>query len=209
MKKIAKLHLLFTSKISFLNAFQRCQEGIDFKNQWVTIVLDGTEQQIYKPIDNENEKLVYSGKKKYHSLSKLIACSPKGRIYWISQSYEGSKTDASLYLLSENWIHNKITNNEYIIADKAWQGWANERIISPIKGKLNEKNKKYNNKLASIRIIVENVIEKIKEWKICKFTLRIKTSDLQNAFNFHDKVWTVCVGLHNLFHANQRKNWEK
>ena len=101
-----------------------------------------------------------------------------------------------------------ITQSEYIIADKAWQGWAKDRIISPIKGKVNEEQKKYNYALASIRIIIENVIEKIKEWKICKYTLRIKTSDLTSSLIYHDKIWSICAALHNLFHSNQRKQWD-
>ncbi len=43
-------------------------------------------------------------------------------IYWLSDSYQGSKSDNEILEFKENRFWEKITSSEYIIADKGFKG---------------------------------------------------------------------------------------
>eukprot|EP00761_Pharyngomonas_kirbyi_P010455 gb/GECH01010475.1/.p1 GENE.gb/GECH01010475.1/~~gb/GECH01010475.1/.p1 ORF type:complete len:190 (+),score=16.42 gb/GECH01010475.1/:1-570(+) len=179
---------------------ERCLEREGFEEKWITVVIDGSEQSILKPNHRQREEICYSGKKAKHTFTKLGACTPKGRILFLSETYEGSRNDSTLYSFPENQIHIHLAKNEYVAADKAWEGWIESRVVSSIKGKkLRSIDQQYNNDLASIRIIIENIFGKIKDFKVCKYELPLKTSDILAAKEQHHKIWVVCAGLVNLY----------
>lgn len=88
-----------------------------FRGKKLTIVIDNSEQQIAKFSDKLSEQFHYSSKKKLHTLSKLLACAPNGRIYFLSSSYAGSQSDLQIYYYQENRVHKYLDEEEHVGAD--------------------------------------------------------------------------------------------
>ncbi|KAL9647835.1 hypothetical protein ABK040_008110 [Willaertia magna] len=148
-------------------------------------------------------------RKQEEKLKTKKACSLYGKIYHISLSYEGSKNDMNLIDFGENHFWTCLDESEYICGDKGFRGlqhyWKN--IVLPFIGSdLNEKEKEFNNEVASIRIVVENVFSQIKKWKVCKHPFRTNINNIEKAKVWHNKVWVVVGGLFNDFVAPIRNN---
>jgi len=61
------LEVLYTclkGSVCFPDVTTRLDQGANLRGRSIVVVIDGTEQQILKPSNSMNEKLVYSGKKK-------------------------------------------------------------------------------------------------------------------------------------------------
>jgi len=58
-------------------------------NYLVVLVVDGTEQKVLQSKKKAKANITYSGKKKMHTFTKLIAVTPNGKICFISDSYPG------------------------------------------------------------------------------------------------------------------------
>ncbi len=158
----------------------RYKHGVTFRKVLVTVVGDGTEQQILVPSLRDTEQITYFGKKAKYTFTLLVAYSPDGHIYFVSHSYPGSMNDANVYDLPENWIHQYITEREWMMFDKGYTNVLKycKRVAVPILGKqadLNEEEISYNNELASIRILIENVNREFKNFKICSHLYRAHT----------------------------------
>lgn len=183
----------------------RYERGIVFRNAFATIVVDGSEQQCSVPTKKLIEQSFYSGKKKKHSITLLAAVAPKdGYIYWISESYQGSKSDQEMCEFPENRFWEHITSEEYIIADKGFRGLDrfHKNICIPFFNDVDQEPiKQFNNELAHYRIIVENVFSAIKKWKICTHTLALKFTEIKDALNKHNKIWSVVAYLINKYHS--------
>eukprot|EP00761_Pharyngomonas_kirbyi_P007214 gb/GECH01007224.1/.p1 GENE.gb/GECH01007224.1/~~gb/GECH01007224.1/.p1 ORF type:complete len:156 (+),score=11.66 gb/GECH01007224.1/:1-468(+) len=152
------------------------EDHIVFDDVSITGVVDDSEQKVRKPVTKEREQLCYSGKKAIHTLTKLGLCSEKGRILWISDTYEGSRYDLTLGNLPENWIQDQKTAGEWLLGDKSWEGQEKNRVISPIKGKnLLTADNAYNNELAKYRIIMETFLAKLKNLKFASIPFELKS----------------------------------
>jgi hypothetical protein len=159
--------------------------------------------------------MIESGKKHKHTFTKLIAFFSNEIIYFISQSYNGSKNDLQLAEFPEDSFYKFLDLDERIGADARYRGL--ERIHPTIlpfvqlsnQLELSKEEKEFNNERASVRVIVENVICQIKKWKCCRLPLRCKTTDIHIAQRFPDKIWTICCILINSFveSLRQRTNY--
>jgi len=128
-----------------------------------------------------------------------LACSPTGKIYYLSQSYPGSINDQTAYNLSK--LHTKIPKDEYMLLDAGFAHVENyPNVIVTLKKPhdrdLNDAKSKYNNNIKKVRIVVENVFSQIKKWSICRDVLRVNVTD-GTAEQLHNKVWTIVAALHN------------
>jgi len=167
----------------------------------ITVCIDGSEQQIYKPSDSGIEEFHYSGKKAKHTITLLLACSPKGKIYWISNSYPGSMNDQGLFNLTENQFHLFLAPDNGILCDAGFTAIDSypNFIVSlkkPKNGELTPEQVLYNNRIKSIRIVVENVFSHLKRWAICSDLLRSPVIN-GNANEVHHKLWRIVAGFHN------------
>jgi len=173
------------------------------KTRCITVCIDGSEQQIYKPSDSTIEEFHYSGKKAKHTLSLLLACSPRGKIYWISKSYAGSINDQGILNIPENQFHKFISPDNGILCDAGFtavEGYPNF-IVSLKKPKLDELTPiqlEYNRNIKTIRIVVENVFSQLKRWAICSDLLRSPVIN-GSANEFHHKIWRIVAALHNIY----------
>ncbi|KAG2387549.1 hypothetical protein C9374_001143 [Naegleria lovaniensis] len=169
----------YNQELSFKNYQFRAERGVKYNGKLITIILDGTEQQVFTPSNKIKEQSLYSGKKCKHTFTLLIGVSPDGYILFVSLSYNGSNNDLNLIEFPENHIWKYINTDEYIMADKGFKGMP--RGVLPFIGNespFTEKEKQFNRGLAAIRIVVENAIAHIKKWKICSTPFRCKTYDI-------------------------------
>jgi len=154
-------------------------------------------------IDHQIQQFHYSGKKAKHTLSLLFACSPKGKIYWISDSYAGSLNDQGIYNIPENQLHKFIAPDNGILCDAGFSGIVGHpnfivALKAPRNGVLTAQQLQYNNNIKSIRIVVENVFSQLKRWAICSDALRYTVIN-GIACEFHHKAWRVVAALHNRY----------
>jgi hypothetical protein len=158
--------------------------AVQFHNKVIVIVVDGSEQKVQCPKSKLYEQLVYSGKKRQHSFTLLLACSPQGRIYFISKSYPGSYNDVMLFNFPENYFWHELDREEFIAADKGFIGLDHmHSCLTPIKKMngqpLTDAEETFNHEFASHWCIVENVFSRIKQWKCCTTMFKCDERDLQ------------------------------
>jgi hypothetical protein len=196
-KIINKLYDYFRDEITFPKFDVRKETKKRYQDRDVAVIIDGVEQPIHSPIDRTLSSVTFSGKKKRHTVTKLICVLPTGRICYLSPSYFGSITDGNLASMPENNIAAKLKENEWIMADRGFRGLEHRKIftytnLTPFS--LQKKFKK-------IRVRVENTIGEVKKWKICSmiFPSRIGTWGRREFLRWHDKIWVVCGGLVNVY----------
>lgn len=168
-------------------------------NYLVVGVVDGTEQRVLKSTLKLIEQGFFSGKKRLHTFTTLILCSPQGQIYYISPSYPGSCNDKQLFDMTENKaVFSKFEPDQWIIGDLGFKGaYQNCSFWTPIEPTvqpLTQIEQQLNKEFKSMRIVVENVIAAIKvKWNICSDLFRTRDPD------FHHKAWYIASTFHNLY----------
>ncbi len=166
---------------------------LEFSNKEEKLLLhDGTEREIPRPQDNEEQKENYSGKKKKHTVKNAVIITGCCLVLFVSQTFCGR-------------IHDKtIADNCYTIPggfplaqDTGYQGYRPEgvEIIQPVKkpkGKeLTDEQRKQNQAIASYRIRVEHAIGSIKRARIVKDECRLRKD------GFVENIFVTCAALHN------------
>jgi hypothetical protein len=162
-------------------------------------VIDGAEQEVLACSEKTVSKATFSGKKNYHTFTKLLVVSPKGKIYFVSRSFPGSMNDLNLMTLTENWKHLQVSTDEVILADDGFKGYAEQNIWTTSTETSKSSSPSYRSDFKAIRVIVENAISQVKKWKICSTLWKVKVKDLDKALEKHHKMWTICVGMVNRF----------
>ena len=151
------------------------------------VLIDATEQQVYRPgQDNEERKKYYSGKKKQFTRKTQFATDGEWDIKAISVSVPGAKSDKKLS--DELKTVERAPAGSEMEADKGYQGLAKQvemvtvrnietgqeeqvprlTVNTPFKkpkgGDLSEEQKAFNKALGSIRVRVEHCIGWVKNW---------------------------------------------
>jgi hypothetical protein len=145
------------------------------------IIIDATENQIERP--KKNQKPYYSGKKKKHTIKTEIRVTKKGEIVHVSESVPGAVHDFDLLKKGE-----KIPKGSRVYVDSGYQGIQNIHKESeypykkPRKGELSSEEKEYNTALSRVRVKVENVLARIKVFKIMAHRYRNKREMFNEKF---------------------------
>ena len=156
-----------------------------------TLLIDASEQPIERP--KNKQKNYYSGTKKRHTVKIQLVVSLTGLVILSVICCKGSVHDFKLLKDSRLPIHPEITKT----LDSGYQGIAKiyKNCEIPIKSTkkrpLSREDKKHNRKLAKQRIFVENVIRRIKIFRICKEIYRGKHKN-------YGKIWNIIAGFVNL-----------
>lgn len=151
-------------------------------------LVDATEQQVYRPGDNETRKAFYSGKKKQFTLKSQIVSDGEHHIKAISVAVPGAQNDKKL--CDEVKTIERLPDGCEADADKGYQGLAQEvtlitvrdaetgaeqqvarlTVKTPFKkpkgGALTEAQEAFNRQLGAIRVRVEHCIGWVKNWKV-------------------------------------------
>ncbi|EGG19749.1 hypothetical protein DFA_06849, partial [Cavenderia fasciculata] len=168
----------------------------------VTSVADGSEQRISVPMDSEIAMNFYSGKKGYFSITKLVFCTPTGKIIFMSKSRPGSRNDINLANESRAFYSKLDEVLEFILGDKGFigcHGMYKHFLVNDRNPKASFNRGEADKRFKAIRIIIENVFAHMKKWEACKATLRIKFSDPSKILQQHDQIWSVVGYLTNKY----------
>ena len=133
----------------------------------------------------KKQKIHYSGKKKCHTQKAQLVINKETQMIVCTNFSNGKKHDFKLFKDSKTIC----SSNVLILGDSGYQGLANLHSNSQIpikktKGKfLNKQQKIYNHNLSSERILVENIIRKIKIFRILKERYRNRRKRFSLRFN--------------------------
>ncbi len=149
------------------------------------LIVDSLEQPIDRPSDNEEQKKLFSGKKKQHTRKSQVVSLPEGKdIIDIKVGFPRPTADINLFREQQVFFDGQQTFE----GDKGYQGGKN--ITTPHKRKrkqeLSEQQKAENKVLSSKRIFVEHLIRIIKIFQIASQRFRLN-SDVYNEI-----ILTVC-----------------
>ena len=163
-------------------------------------VLDGTERRRGRPVDNQEQRAYYSGKKKAHTIKNNVLTERNGqRVIYLSQTYPGRTHDKKI----EDIEHPDYPETMIRIQDTGFQGSQPEGVIiiqpkkKPPKQERPLVDKIINSAISSLRVTGEHAISGIKRMRIVKDPLRCTKK------GFDDLVMLVACGLHN-FRVDRR-----
>ncbi len=184
------------------------------------VLIDATEQQVYRPGKSNEERLKYfSGKRKQFTRKTQFVATGHHHIEAISVSVPGAKSD--IKLSDEVGTIERLPDDCEAQADKGYQGLDKRvglvtvqdvetgeqkqvpRFIvkTPVKkpkgGDLNEEQKAYNRAIGQVRVRVEHCIGWVKNWAIIATRFRC-------AHAIYSEVMQVVCGLVNL----QTQRWQ-
>lgn len=186
-----------------------CSDGSDYprflralkerfaENTNVTIqdnLMDCTEIEVQRPSDKGEQEENYSGKKKYHTVKKLIISLFCGYIAFASHHFAGRIGDKKVADLEEL----AFPKDTYLWTDLGFVGYENTDIKlviphkKPKKQELSDQQKSENQIIASFRIRNEHSIGGMKRCRIVKDVIRIHDAQKR------DMVFNSCAGLQNL-----------
>jgi len=136
------------------------------------LIVDSAEQATARPVDYQEKKKYYSGKKKMHTLKNQFIVLPGGEdIVDVCVGMLGKTSDINLFRQTRY----KFTETQKFLGDKAYIG--DEAITTPHKKRKNteisESQKQENKQLSSRRIAVEDMICRVKIFRVASDTFRL------------------------------------
>lgn len=147
------------------------------------IVIDVTESPIERP--KKNIHLFYSGKKKQHTLKSLLVVNQANGEIICTAHGKGKEHDFRIF----NQGKLRFRQDIECLGDKGYQGikkfHPNSRIPKkkPRGSKLNYEDKKSNQDLAKVRVVVEHINRKLKVFKILSERYRNRRKRFGLRFN--------------------------
>ncbi|WP_269321674.1 transposase [Planktothrix paucivesiculata] len=149
------------------------------------LIVDSYEQPMQRPIDNEEQKKYYSGKKKTHTFKNQVIVMPSGKeIVDVAVGYTGATSDLKLWRERRE----ELGNHQKYRGDKAYVG--ETAINTPHKKPRNQEisleHREENRLKAKQRIVVEHLIRLIKIYRVASERFRLKSQ------NYEAVILTVC-----------------
>jgi DDE superfamily endonuclease/Helix-turn-helix of DDE superfamily endonuclease len=166
-------------------------------------LMDGTERGINRPKNKESQKEYYSGKKKTHTVKNNIITDMRGKVVFLSDTYEGKKHDKKI---ADEEVY-KFPEGSILYQDTGFQGYqpAGVSVQQPKKkprgGELSEAEKAINQLISKVRVKIEHHISGIKRCKIVVHKFR------NHRDHYADEVMETACGLHN-FRVSKRQKKE-
>jgi hypothetical protein len=153
---------------------------------------DGTEREIPRPVDRDEQHENYSGKKKKHTVRNAVITTACCLILFVSPTVCGKMHDkkiaGTLYSFSCPCL---------LYQDTGYQGYNPEgvSVYQPIKKprgrELAEEEKAYNRKISSFRVRVEHATGSVRHMRIVRDECRLR------ADGFVQQIFRICAALHN------------
>ena len=166
-------------------------------------IIDGTERRINRPQDKADRKQYYSGKKKAYTVKNLVIHDRKGKVRYLSDTYEGKKHDKKI--ADEEDL--PFPQGSTLWQDTGFQGFAPEGVTiqqpkkKPRHRSLSTIEKMNNQSISSIRVEVEHHIGGIKR---CQILVQPFRNWLDH---YVDDVMETACGLHNFRLSHRRKQY--
>ena len=146
-----------------------------------------------RPVDDEKQKELYSGKQKRHTKKNLITIQHTKRIEYLSPTVAGTVHDKKLADQCDLEYPDDCT----LLDDSGFIGYCpeNVEILRPFKKRkgsdLTLYQKTWNRIISSTRVGVEHVIRSMKRCRVVQDTIRLVIDGVE------DLVMEICCGLHN------------
>jgi flagellar biosynthesis chaperone FliJ len=153
---------------------------------------DGTEREIPRPQNEDDQKEFYSGKKKKHTVKNAVIINMVCTILFLSLTVNAKIHDKKLAD-----THYTIKEGFELWQDTGYQGFKPNGVLirQPIKkpkGKeLTEQQKQYNRYISQVRVRVEHAIGSMKRYRIVKDECRLRKN------KFVHSILHTCAALHN------------
>lgn len=147
-----------------------------FKN--LRVIVDCTEFFVQMPQNFVKQGNLFSSYKHHHTYKVLIGLSPTGAISYISEGFEGGKSDKEVFL--QCGIMEYLDRGDSVMADRGFTIKSELSVIGvdlnmpPFlmgRDRLTPQEEIKTKRIAKARIHVERVIERIKTYKLLKRTL--------------------------------------
>lgn len=145
------------------------------------LIVDSSEQEMERPLDNQSQKENYSGKQKRHTFkSQLIVLPEMKDIVDVVAGKPGPTSDIKICRESLS----KFNKAQLFCGDKAYVG--EKQINTPQKkpkgGELTKEQKEENKVCSSKRIYVEHLIRLIKIFKVMQERFRLNKSRYKSVY---------------------------
>jgi hypothetical protein len=154
---------------------------------------DGTERKIPRPVDYDEQKEKYSGKKKRHTVKNAVIIAASCLVLFAGQTVCGKMHDKKMADTMYSFPYPST-----LYQDTGYQGYRPDgiNIVQPFKksrGKeLSEEAKRINREVSRVRVRVEHAIGGIKFMRIVKEECRLRANF------FVERIFATCAALHNL-----------
>ena len=183
----------------------------------LAVLIDASEQPVYRPQDNQTQKKYYSGKAKRHTMKTQYTTTYDGQIVHKSTPVEGSKHDFAPFQQDNAAFPADLPHDADApqgvggrtrtidIGDGAYTGmqkqYPDRDVRVAVKRKpgreLTPEEKAYNRALSRIRILVEHAIRRIK-------IFRVMGDRYRNPRRKYDLINDIVCGL-----VNMLRLWER
>ncbi|XP_046398767.1 uncharacterized protein LOC124165410 [Ischnura elegans] len=170
----------------------------------VQSIIDCYEIQIEKPTNPTHQALTWSNYKKANTIKFLISATPDGLINFLSDGYGGRATDVSI--VKDCGYLNELPDGCEVMADRGFKGIDHLlaekgcRLVRPPSVKVGEKCSKadviYSKRIASLRIHIERVIGRLREFKMLKPNACIDRN-LVVSLSYVNKIAAGLINLQN------------
>lgn len=170
------------------------------------MIIDATERRHHRPKDNAQQKALYSGKKKTHTIKNTVIVDVERYIHFLGITTQGNIHDINLLNID---LLGKITNalkEIKILVDLGYLGIKDyvelDDLLIPFKKprksknnpkpQLSDEQKAYNKELSAQRVIVEHVLAHVKRFSVLTDVFRNKINEWDDLFI------TIVASIHNL-----------
>lgn len=153
---------------------------------------DGSEREVPRPQNPQQQQANYSGKKKKHTVKNALLATALCYILFVSPTLAGKVHDKKI---ADTYY--QIPPGFTLWQDTGYQGYCPEGVLirQPFKkprGKqLSQQQKDYNQAVSSIRVRIEHTIGSVKRYRIVKDECRLRRN------NFVNSIFRICAALHN------------
>ena len=171
-----------------------------FKERYpkTTAILDATEIKANVPSSLLLQSQTYSNYKSTNTFKGLVAISPAGHIIFVSSLYTGSISDTEL--VERSGFLSLLKNGDEVMADR---GFTIHELLAPLgvglnippflgsRSQMDGSEVVETQQIASLRIHIEHVIRRVKEFDI---VTGVMPASLAGSAN---QIWTICALLTN------------
>ena len=138
------------------------------------ILVDTFETSVPRPSKEPQQKRLYSGKKKRHTLKTQVVTDAMGEILDVDAGHRGPASDKRI--LEQSDVAEQFPEAVHQ-GDLGYQGTAGVEVPTkkPKGGTLTPEQKEENRQKAKVRVHVEHAIRRVKAFKIVRETYRLAT----------------------------------
>ena len=162
------------------------------------VIIDCTEMEIERPSLTSSQKETFSQYKQRNTVKGLVGMSPDGQITFISRLYSGSTSDKKLTIHSG--LLEQLDPGDMVMADRGFtikeecESKGIQLLLPDFlqnSAQLTPEAVTNTREIAKLRIIVENKIGAIKNFRILHSKIPLTMSSIV------EEIWTVCNYLTN------------